>query len=459
MKNFTKALLITASTLAITSSSIASSENVVKIPKVDESVKINFSAYIDFQAGFRNQAHLTDDEKKVSKNRGSFAFNSTAAVKVDLSNTVDGVTYGGKIILVPTAKRKGGGSYNGSHLYVQSEYGRFEAGSPFSASSTMMISGMGISAGSASNWARYADFTSSYMRQGAEFDPSFTTSADFFLDSKLVTKLNDRKYSSEPARSIAFYTPKYNINDSTKIQIGISYTPDSSNTGADSHNKNSSGVQKKVIKKYYDSNANDKEMIYKTFGEAEYFEFDRNVKDAISTGICLEKNFSDGVDLKLALSGEFGKAAKQAKHVVLDSNNNVVKTTEHKLSNLKTYNIGAVLNVGNFAYSAAYGSLGESLTTSAFNKTGRETDYYTATVAYNQGPFATSLSYRKIDQFTNITEAISIGTDYQLAPGFKPYASISAFSIEGRPEYFTGSKPEKRKTRGTVALIGAKLSL
>jgi hypothetical protein len=44
-----------------------------------------------------------------------------------------------------------------------------------------------------------------------------------------------------------------------------------------------------------------------------------------------------------------------------------------------------------------------------------------------------------------------------LAPGFKPYAEISGFSLKGKPEFYPDL--QKKKTRGTVALIGAKLSL
>jgi len=42
-------------------------------------------------------------------------------------------------------------------------------------------------------------------------------------------------------------------------------------------------------------------------------------------------------------------------------------------------------------------------------------------------------------------------------PGFKPYAEITTFNLKGKPEYFTNL--QKRSSRGTVGLIGAKLSL
>jgi hypothetical protein len=444
MKNLKKILLVTVSTAAIVASSIAAEMTSDKLPVVSD-LKVNISGYADFQAGLRNQNHLVGVEKNVSENRKGFAFYNSAAIVANVSNKVNEVEYGGKIVLVPTAKRKGSPNYNGSHIYMESDFGRIEAGSPFSASSTMMIDGSSIAAGTFDDWARYVDFSVSHLMQTSPLDPSFATFAEFFLDSKLTTALDNRTYSSEPARSVAFYTPKFNVTEATKIQAGISYTPDSSNTGADNPDTHSSGVSTRTV------NAS----VTPTSTAISHFKIDSTVKDALSGAIAIDQNISDGVDFKLAISGEYGKAAGKAKQFTLKDNE--VAAQEFKLSNLRTYNIGAILNVGNFSYAASFGSLGKSLTTPAFHKTGRKTDYYTGTVAYKQGPFAASVSYFKSDQFKNTVDAISIGTNYQLAPGFKPYAEISGFSLKGRPEF--NNELEKKKTRGTVALIGAKLSL
>jgi hypothetical protein len=436
-KNLKKLLLITVSTLAIATSSIAAEIVAGKTPVISD-IKVNLSGYADFQAGSRNQNHLVGDEKNVSKNRKGFAFDHSTAIVANISNQVDEVTYGGKIVLVPTAKRKGSASYNGSHIYMQSDFGRLEAGSPFSASSTMMISGSSIAAGTFSGWSTYANLATAHLMQKSPVKPSFAKSAEFFLDSKLTTKSDERKYSSEPARSVAYYTPNFPVTESTKVQAGISYTPDSSNTGADCTHIESSGISKRTI----DSTTNS------------YFEINSSVKDALSGGLAIDQNISDGVDFKLAVSGEYGKAAGKAKQFATEDDK---KPKISKLNDLRTYNIGAILNVGNFSYAASFGSLGKSLTTPEFHKTGRKTDYYTGAVAYKQGPFAASVSYFKSNQFKNTVDSVSIGTNYQLAPGFKPYAEISGFSLKGRPEF--NKELPKKKTRGTVALIGAKLSL
>lgn len=451
IKKLNKVVLMASVLFGLSKMSFADEVKSGSMP-VTSDLKVKLSGYGHFQGGYRNQNHLGAD-KNVSANRKSFAFFNDAALFTDISNNVNDVTYGGKIVLVPTAKRKGSATYNGSHIYLESSYGRIEAGSPIDAASTMLIDSSEIASATGGDWDRYAKFDSADLKQGYDFGPSFATFGEFFLDSKLVSAVENRPYSNEPGRRISYYTPKFDFGKGAKIQMGISYTPDSSNTGADDPTKNSTGVEIKKIGR-------------NGVATSEYFKFDNSVKDAISGGVVLEQNISDGVDLKLALTGEYGKASNVKKMNNTNNSPDPLKDTSdaqkelgtYKLKDLKTYNIGAILNAGNFSYAASFGSLGKSLTTPEFHRTGRETTYYTGGVAYKQGPFTTSLTYFRSDQYKNTVDCVTIGTDYKLAPGFKPYAEISGFSLKGKPEYDNGNL-KKRKSRGTIALIGAKLSL
>lgn len=447
MKIKNKLLAVLLVSFSSTAVSFACEVKSGPMPVVSD-LEVKLSGYGHFQAGFRNQNHLVGNEKNVSANRQSFAFYNDTALVTNISNTVNEVIYGGKIILVPTAKRKGSANYNGSHIFLESNYGRMEAGSPIDAASNMIVDSGAISSATGGDWDRYAKFDSAALKQGKDFGPTFATFGEFFLDSKLVSAIESRPYSTEPGRRVSYYTPKFEFARGTKLQIGLSYTPDSSNTGADSPNTNSTGVDMNKI------------------GNNQYFEFDKSVKDAFSGGISLEQNISDGVDVKLALTGEYGKASKAKMIRNDDANNSDPKKADptklstlgtYKLADLKTYNIGGILNVGSFSYAASFGSLGKSLTTAEFHKTGRDTKYYTGGVAYKQGPFSASVSYFRSDRYKNTVDCVTIGTDYLLAPGFKPYAEISGFSLQGKPEFHPELK--KKKTRGTVALIGAKLSL
>ncbi|MCP4648681.1 MAG: porin [PVC group bacterium] len=439
MKKLKKILLLTASSIAIITSTLAAEDTVAD----KNSPKINISAYADFQAGVGTQNRLTKAEKNIFNTTGGVAFYNSAAVFADISNDINGITYGGKIVLVPTAKRKSSPSYNGSHIYVKTEFGRIELGSPVSPVARMVLDGSGVAAAGFGEWDRHAKFATKYLMQKSEIKPQFSTFAEFFFDNKLVTKLDGKSYTNEPVRRIAYYTPKIDLTRSTKLQGGISYAPDSKNTGASSPDINSR-KDDVIVMGVRDSSTVNK------------FEFDQSVKDAVSAGMIIEKTFSDGVDLKIALTGEHGKTTGKIKRYdkVAGQPDVIVKS---KLSNLRTYNIGAILSVGNFSYAGSLGSLGKSLTTPEYYKTGRATHYYGGTFAYKQGPFLASVSYFKSSHFKNIVDTVSLGTHYLLAPGFKPYAGVSGFKLKGRPEY--KNSLDKRKTRGTIALIGAKLSL
>ena len=99
--------------------------------------------------------------------------------------------------------------------------------------------------------------------------------------------------------------------------------------------------------------------------------------------------------------------------------------------------------------------MGKSLTTKEFHKTGRNTKYLNVAVAYGQGPIKTSVSYFKSNQFANTLNSVTLGSEYKLAPGLLPYAELSYFEAKGKPSFYP--EAPKRKTRGTVAVLGAKL--
>jgi len=436
MKKIKNILLLTSALIGF--SNISGAQEVKTKPShtVISDLQIKLTGFGHFQAAYRNQDGLNREEKNISANRQHIAFYNDAALFADISNKTDEFSYGGKIVLVPTAKRKGSPSYNGSHLYLESEYGRIEGGSPMSASSNMYMDASVITSATGGDWDRYGNLATEKLKQGKPSAPTFATFAEFFLDSKLVTDIDNRPYSTEPGRAVSYYTPKFEFAQGSNIQIGISYIPDSSNTGADSPSKNSVRTDKKGI------------------SDTEYFVFDKSVKNALSGGVTIKHSIADGIDLKIGLTGEFGKASKAQKFNIADTTKPVA---EYKLKDLRTYNIGTVLTVGNFSYAASFGSIGKSLTTKEYHKTSESTIYYSGAVAYKQGPFSTSLIYFHSDQFKNTLDSVTIGTDYKLAPGLMPYVEISGFNLKGRPEF--APELQKKKTRGTVALIGAKLSL
>jgi hypothetical protein len=278
-----------------------------------------------------------------------------------------------------------------------------------------------------------------YLKQSTKAVPSFLTSEGSFLGDQIIASMDSATYSSEPPRTINYYTPKFDLTDSSKIRLGISYTPDSANTGVEKPSDKSDGIKKYAV------------------GETtiDRFEIDRSVKDAITSGIVLEQKLTEEAELKLALTGEYGKSAGKIKKFANKDDKNPL---EYKLSDLKSYNIGGELKIGNFKYNACYSSFGNSLTTKELHKGNRKSQYYNAGIAYTYNKATTtSLSYFASEQFKNKVNSVKLAVSHILAPGLKPYAEIHAYTLKGKPEFYPNLKA--RKVKGTVALVGVKLSL
>ena len=422
-----KASVILLASLLASSTALAGDP----LPVVSD-LNIKLGAYAAFESGFSNQGKLKGSEKNISANKRGFAFYNDTALFAAISNTTDDITYGAKIILVPTTKRKVNKDYNGSYVFLEHEFGRIEAGSPIPVAKNMMVSDGSIP-------TKYIKTGIDYLKQSTKAVPSFLTSEGSFLGDQIIASMDSATYSSEPPRTINYYTPKFDLTDSSKIRLGISYTPDSANTGVEKPSDKSDGIKKYAV------------------GEAtiDRFEIDRSVKDALTSGIVLEQKLTEEAELKLALTGEYGKSAGKIKKV---ANKDEKNPLEYKLSDLKSYNIGAELKIGDFKYNACYSSFGNSLTTKELHKGNRKSQYYNAGIAYTYNKATTtSLSYFASEQFKNKVNSVKLAVSHILAPGLKPYAEIHAYTLKGKPEFYPNLKA--RKVKGTVALVGVKLSL
>jgi hypothetical protein len=401
------------------------------LPVVSD-LNIKLGAYAAFESGFSNQGKLKGSEKNISANKRGFAFYNDTALFAAISNTTDDITYGAKIILVPTTKRKVNKDYNGSYVFLAHEFGRIEAGSPIPVAKNMMVSDGSIP-------TKYIKTGIDYLKQSTKAVPSFLTSEGSFLGDQIIASMDSATYSSEPPRTINYYTPKFDLTDSSKIRLGISYTPDSANTGVEKPSDKSDGIKKYAV------------------GETtiDRFEIDRSVKDAVTGGVVLEQKLTEEAELKLALTGEYGKSVGKIKKFANKDDKNPL---EYKLSDLKSYNIGGELKVGDFKYNACYSSFGNSLTTKELHKGNRKSQYYNAGIAYTYNKATTtSLSYFASEQFKNKVNSVKLAVSHILAPGLKPYAEIHAYTLKGKPEFYPNLKA--RKVKGTVALVGVKLSL
>ena len=424
-----KKCILILSTIFASNSALANVES--NKYQVVSDLNVKLGAYAAFEAGGSRQSHLKSSEKNLSANRDGFLFYNDTALFATISNKHEEVEYGGKIILVPTAQRKNIPSYNGSHIFIKSEFGHIELGSPIPVAQNMMISYGSVP-------GKYIKKTSSHLKQNKEHGPSFLTGDGHFLGDNIVADFDKAKYSNEPPRTINYYTPKFALGNTTKVQLGVSYTPDSSNTGAGGANeKTTSSAIKKV-----------------GIDNLHKFEIDKSVADAVTAGIKLEQKISDDINLKLALTGEYGNTKGKAKKYISKDDKNPL---EHKLANLRSYNIGGELKLSDFTFNACYGNLGKSFTTPEFHKSGTKSHYYNAGVAYKYGQTTTKLSYFGSEQYKNKVSSVKLNISHILAPGLKPYAEISSYTLKGKPEFHNELK--SKSTRGTVALLGLKLTL
>jgi hypothetical protein len=181
---------------------------------VASGLNIKFGAFAAFESGFAKQEKLKGSEKNISANKKGMAFFNNTAFVANISNTANDITYGAKIVLVPTTKRKVNNDYNGSHVFLEHEFGKIEAGSPIPVARNMALTDGAIP-------IAYIKTGIQYLQQGTKAKPSFLTSEETILGDSITAGLDSATYSSEPPRTINYYTPKFDLTDSSKLQLGI----------------------------------------------------------------------------------------------------------------------------------------------------------------------------------------------------------------------------------------------
>jgi len=430
--------ILLASIVCLASASFAAENPTPVISNSDTEIKLE--GFYLFESGYSNQNHLGAYEN-ISDNKKKSAFYTEAAFAATITKTINDVIGGVKIVLQPTTRSKTSTGYNGSHIFIETSYGKVELGSPYDAGNKLRITGGQVVAGTG-GWWRYANLTSQYMQYN-KLRPDFDNSPSFYIES-FSNNFDEFNVKAEAARKISFYTPKMK-----GFQAGISYTPDTANTGG---NKNINNVAfDNTVTGITKVNTGIKRHIVEN---SELITINQNLVDSVSGGLTYEHALGEDADLKLSVTGEYGKPARLAvRSKIINKKYTILDT--YKLSNLKAYNLGAVFTYGNFSCGASYGNLGKSLTTPEYHKNGRDAYYYNGAVAYGQGPIKTSLGYFKSSRYKNTLDTITLATEYKIMPGLLPYAEVSHFQAKGKPVYYP--EAPNKKTSGTVGLIGTKL--
>ncbi len=238
------------------------------------------------------------------------------------------------------------------------------------------------------------------------------------------------------------------------LQLGLSFAPDLNNNGGNN---------------ILTSNNINKDGTISSIGNL-YFGAPVRVKNAWSLGL----NYTNSInDVKVALSAvaDIGKAEKQTIVPAMINTGGVVgdvtsieqtssgESFTGKSNDLKTYSLGAVVGTNGFSVAASYHNDGKSLTEKDSNL---KSSWWTAGVAYENGPASVSLTYlsgKKSDKSDNSsmkTQVVSLGADYEVAPGLKPFAEVTMVNF--KPKNSTSSNQiDTTKAKATVFLIGTKL--
>ena len=270
------------------------------------------------------------------------------------------------------------------------------------------------SGGVSGNWSRFV----SVAPQTAAGNNLFMVTPNTLADSYLYNS-ND----FEQTRKITYYTARY-----SGFQVGVSYTPDTANLG--SINEGTIGA------------------------------YPRNVKDLWSAGVSYSNQF-DQVAFNASAIGEMGTGVNY--------------TTETKKHKLKGYEFGANLTTAGFTVGGSYGQsekgfshVGKNtalLNNSSFDSeyglvatdpaNNKNVKYWTAGVAYVQGPAGVSVSYLDSNYQNNKVEAVSLSLDYALAPGMMPYVEATSFTVKPAVNY---NGQTYAKNKGQSYIVGTQFN-
>lgn len=407
-------------------------------------LNVKVGGMLDFQAGTRSQTNRYGNDvaggfgSLVSLNNKRLRFDNTAHLFVKAEGRADnGLVYGAVVRITPTVtldKLEHSKKYNRkterTYMYLESKVGRFEMGSNYSAGETMKIGAESLAAatgGISGDWQKYVNLnlksvqtdlttTTNATYGGQAATPKYET---FILEPNLLSDYEVKLTSdNEKARKITYFTAR-----NYGFQFGISYTPDSSNRGHNGRFALGTGATDTILR-------------------GTFLGFQKDRKNELNGGIQYMKQFHNHMVLSAALTGDYANGKSDM-------------TTMGSRKALRSYNAGAKLDYAGFSVAGSYGSWGRSLSdkTVAALQLDKSSTYWTAGVAYSQGPARVSLTYlnSKIDR--NKFRNYALGADYLLAPGMLPYAEVVSF----KQKPFLGAGEGTPKNRGTVYMIGTEL--
>ncbi|RYE13325.1 MAG: porin, partial [Rickettsiales bacterium] len=182
---------------------------------------------VDFQAAFRDQEK--EYEVNLSTNQKDVVFNNTARIYGKVEGKADaGFTYGAVVGLKANIEtnRRDSSKIEKTYLYIESDMGRFEAGSNYSAAKTLKVDASTFAratGGISGDWYKYYNFANN----ANPIEASLKSAYNYFEENhynheNFTDQLN--KWSDNEIKKITYYSPRM-----SGFQVGVSYAPDAMN--------------------------------------------------------------------------------------------------------------------------------------------------------------------------------------------------------------------------------------
>ena len=416
MKNFKKLLVASALVAGVSTSAIA------------DGAAVKVGGLVNFRASFFNQT--AGFETASSKFDKSNRFNTTTRISVAAENTADfGLKYGTSIWLDDDTTNSSGTTprIRGTSLYMTSGLGKVEMGTIDAPTRTMKIDATKVTRGD-SGIDTFAT-TNSFMNSTIGYiDTSSSSRATARFITAPALPLDHGSVMFGRYNKISYYTP-----DMGGLQFGASYGSDTQETGGlgnmQSDVQTLAASPNQYANLYYDN----------------AFSLAATYKQQMD-----QMSFAVGATAQVATS-------KKVTNIPAD---------HQRIKDVKAYSFGGQVTYTNYSLAASYGNWNKStnndeatniLQTAAAR-------YYTVGGSYVQGPVGLSVSFLDSSRQKNKFQVVSVGADYQLAPGLMPYVEGNFFRFK---PYTTGSvivynattgSTAASKNKGNVVYVGTKLS-
>lgn len=375
LKNMNKLLFLVGLFLSTMASVYANSdvETIINFDNSSVEKKDDFSiklgGYIDFQSAHISQSDKYNDLTFLKRQDGSlinnpfhnqeFIFRTDSRFYLTANRQVDETfSYGGVVVfnsLINQNEDEAGKIAEQNYVFTKLNHGKLEAGAMYGSAAKMRVDSLNLAratGGVSGSWWRFSSLGHASMAGMSPVfilqpmlpnEHGFTTSmglGSLVLDGQNIASVNSHQpllgWGSRSNR-FSYYTPKLN-----GYQFGITYSPNTGNTGTLGANSQSS-----YLGNLY---GNDMYRMSAAMGEG-------NITNYTSAGVTKESEISEDLSVKMSLTSEFG----QWDRISMFNGQSVNNSNFFSRNDLQAYSTGMLVAYKNYGLSLSYSDWGNSL--------------------------------------------------------------------------------------------------